>query len=182
MIGVILGGGITNRGKTPRDALSRVKKGLKLFKAGKIDSFVLSGGKTSQKFPKLSEAKLFRDYLLKHKVPKKKIILEEQSHSTLGNAVFCKKLFVKKKLPKKITVVTSDYHLNRALRAFKHIFGKGYTIVGVKSKPFIVHKIQNAFAELESEGLDQLFLSQIAKGKHQKAEKLLYMNKNRHKY
>jgi uncharacterized SAM-binding protein YcdF (DUF218 family) len=182
MIGVILGGEITNRGKISKDALSRVKKGLKLFKQDKINKFVLSGGFTNQKFPKLSEAKLFKDYLIKHGVPKNKIILEEESKSTLGNAVYCKKLFVKKKLAKRITLITSDYHMGRALGLFKHVFGKQYKITPVRSKPFLAYKIQNMFAELESYGVDELFLAKVPQGKHEKAEKLLYLNKNKHKY
>tara|TARA_Y100000310_G_scaffold171085_1_gene171237 strand:+ start:1747 stop:2295 length:549 start_codon:yes stop_codon:yes gene_type:complete len=181
MIGVILGGSITNKGKIPKDALSRVKKGLKLFKKGQVDFFMVSGGFMSQKFPRLSEAKLFKDFLVKHGVPKSKIIMENRSRDTLGNAIFCKKIFIKKKLEKNITLITSDYHLKRALSVFRHIFGKRYKIVGVKSKPFIIHKVQNAFAELESYGLDEFFLSQVPEGKHQKAEKLLYLQHNMYK-
>ena len=82
--------------------------------------------------------------------------------------------FCEKKLDKDIVLITSDYHMSRALGVFKHIFGEKYKFTVVKSRPFIVHKVQNMFAELESYGLDDFFLSQIAKGKHQKAEKLLY--------
>jgi len=171
--GILLGGGITNKGKISADALTRSKVALKLLQKNKIQKLVLSGGFTNKQFPKLSEARLFVKYFTKKGINRKKLILEEKSKDTLGNAIYCKKLFVKEKLLKKIILITSNYHMSRSLTVFQHVFGEEYSFIGKKSKPFIVHKIQNQLKEMESTGLDDLFLSQFKSGDHKKAEKLL---------
>ena len=51
--------------------------------------------------------------------------------------------------------------------------GDEHDFIGKKSKPFILHKIQNQLEEMESSGLDDLFLSQFKSGDHKKAERLL---------
>ena len=173
VIGILLGGGITNRGKISSDALSRAKVAFKLLQKDEIQELVLSGGFTNKRFPRLSEARLFTRYFTKKKISRKRLILEEKSKDTLGNAIYCKKWFVKQKLPKEIVLITSNYHLSRSLKVFQHIFGKEYSFIGKKSKPFIVHKIQNQLKEMESTGLDDLFISQFKSGDHKKAEKLL---------
>ena len=173
VIGILLGGGITKKGKIPADALTRAKVALKLLQKNETQKLVLSGGFTSKQFPKLSEARLFIRYFTKKGISRRKLILEEESKDTLGNAIYCKKLFVKQKLPKQIVLITSNYHLKRSLTVFQHIFGKSYKFSGKKSRPFIVHKIQNQLKEMESTGLDDLFISQFKSGDHRKAEKLL---------
>ncbi len=173
VIGILLGGGITKKGKIPADALTRAKVALKLLQKNEIQKLVLSGGFTSKKFSKISEARLFTRYFTNKGISKKKIILEEESKDTLGNAIYCKKLFVKQKLSKQIILITSNYHLKRSLVVFQHIFGKPYKFVGKKSRPFIIHKIQNQLKEMESTGLDDLFISQFKPGDHRKAERLL---------
>jgi uncharacterized SAM-binding protein YcdF (DUF218 family) len=173
-LGILLGGGITKEGKLPHDTLRRIKKTHFLLKQEKLNKIILTGGYTSKNHPKLSEAKLMQTNLLAQGIKRTQLILDEQAKDTLGNAIFSKKLCLTHNLPKKITLITSNYHMSRALRIFQHIFGKSYTFHAVKSKPFILHKIQNSLQELESDGLDQLFLSQVKVGDHRKAEKLLF--------
>ena len=173
VIGILLGGGITKKGKISADALTRAKVALKLLQKKEIQKLVLSGGFSNKKFPRLSEARLFTRFFIKKGIGKKKLILEEKSKDTLGNAIYCKKLFIKEKLPKKIILITSNYHLQRSLKVFQHIFGNEHGFIGKKSKPFILHKIQNQLEEMESSGLDDLFLSQFKSGDHKKAERLL---------
>ena len=72
--GILLGGGITNKGKISADALTRSKVALKLLQKNKIQKLVLSGGFTNKQFPKLSEARLFVKYFTKKGINRKKLI------------------------------------------------------------------------------------------------------------
>ncbi len=171
--GILLGGGINKRGKLPHDPKTRVEKAYHLLKEGYIDSLVLSG-KCSYGNPKLSEAELYFNYLTERGIPKEKLIIEKESRDTIGNAVYSKKIFLKKKLPqKKIVLITSDYHIKRALMIFTHIFGNEFSFVGISSKPFILHKISLMLREFECKELDNLVLSKVKIGDHNKAEELI---------
>ena len=178
-LGILLGVGISKKGTLSHEAKTRVKKAYKLFKKNKINKLILSGGFTSRTYPKISEAKAYQQYLIKKGIKRNQLILEERSKDTIGNAIYSKKVINKNKLnksknkQKEITLITSNYHLDRALRVFQHIYGKNYTFIPVKSRPKLLHKIQNMLAEMESVGLDHLFLTQIKKGDHRKAETLL---------
>ena len=72
VIGILLGGGITKKGKIPADALTRAKVALKLLQKNEIQKLVLSGGFTSKKFSKISEARLFTRYFTNKGISKKK--------------------------------------------------------------------------------------------------------------
>ena len=129
-VGIVLGGGISN-GSLTANAKTRIQKALQLLRENKIQMLILSGKKSSSK---RTEARLYYEYLVKNDVCKKSLlILEEKSEDTLGNAVCSKEIIVKKKLPKNIVVITSDYHLDRAIMLFKKIFGKGYHVTGIGS-------------------------------------------------
>ena len=63
--------------------------------------------------------------------------------------------------------------MKRSLMVFQHIFGEKYSFETVTSRPKLRHKVQNMLAEMESEGIDDVFLSQIKSGDHRKAARLL---------
>lgn len=172
-IGVVLGGGTSSkRSRLPYDPKTRIKKALQLLKNNQIQKLILSG-KCSYGNPKTTEAKLYQEYLIKQGVNKNKLILEEQSRDTIGNAVYSKKIIIKQKLPKTIIVITSNYHLKRALMIFKHIFGEEYKIIGVSSKPILLHVLLRSFNEWKKQEIDKLLLAEVPIGDHNKAEKFI---------
>ena len=171
-IGVVLGGGISKRGKLLYDSKTRIKKELQLLKTNKVQKLILSG-KCSYGNRKTTEAKLYQEYLVKRGVNRDKLILEEQSTDTIGNSVYSKKIIIKQKLPKNIVVVTSNYHLKRALMVFKHIFGKEFNITAVSSKPILLHVLLRKFKEWEKKEIDALLLAEVPIGDHNKAEKFI---------
>ncbi len=180
-VGIVLGHCLNPKCELDPDARSRIVKAYKLLKEGKVNRLILSGGFTKKDCPKVSEAKVFSKWLQKCGIKKSALILEEKSKDTLGNAIFSKQklLELQKKLDRKnvsneIYLITANYHLRRSVGIFKHIFGTKYSFVGIKSKPKILHRVRNALAEFESEGLDIFFLSQVKVGDHKQAEKLLY--------
>ena len=171
-IGIVLGGGISKRNKIPYDSKTRIRKALKLLKKNKIQKLILSG-KCSYGVSKKTEAKLFQDFLIKRGINNNKLLLEENSRDTIGNAVYSKKIVIKHKLPKNIVVITSNYHLSRALMIFKHVFGNEYNITGVSSRPILPHFFLKKFKEWEKKEVNRLLLLKVPIGNHVKAEKLI---------
>lgn len=171
-VGILLGNEISRKGTLSHEALTRVKKAHALLKKGEIETLVLTGGHRNHLKPKVSEARLYWRYLTSKGISRKKLILEEESKETLGNAIFSKKLVTQQK-SKSLVLITSNYHMKRSLMVFQHIFGNKYSFESVTSRPKLRHKVQNMLAEMESEGIDDIFLSQIKKGDHRKAKKLL---------
>ena len=66
-----------------------------------------------------------KHYLInKYHLNQNKIIEEPRSRDTVGDAIFCR-LFLNKYFDQitDLTIVTSDYHVNRALKIFQFVFG-----------------------------------------------------------
>lgn len=87
-------------------ALLQKKTGLPLL---------LSGGRPFSLEPEASSA---ANYLIERGVPLKAIITESESRDTLENALYSRKLCAAKGF-KRVILLTSAYHMPRALRAFK---------------------------------------------------------------
>ena len=100
--------------------------------------------------PPLSEAKSMKKYMVSAGIPKKAIVLEEDSMDIVGNAYFTKKNILKPKKWKNIILITSDFHMRRTKIIFDFILGKDYKIKYVKAPSKInILKLINKF-KLES--------------------------------
>ena len=172
-IGILLGGGISNTKNVPYDAKKRAIKAYKMFKKNKIQKLIISGGYTNKKYPKISEAQLLFKFLTQKGIDKKRLILEEKSKDTIGNAIYSKKIIIKQKLSKDITIITSNYHMKRSLLVFHHIFGKGYQFTPAKSFPFSRKIITKTIKEFGYIKATKIILLQIPLGDHRKAETVL---------
>jgi uncharacterized SAM-binding protein YcdF (DUF218 family) len=105
----------------------RVEKGSQVFKQENCDYLVLSGGKVDPEASK-SEASTMKEYV--EDVPNEKIILENRSKGTIGNAFFTRRILESREIDvDKIFVVTSCYHRKRGEYIFEQVFGK--TLVDV---------------------------------------------------
>jgi uncharacterized SAM-binding protein YcdF (DUF218 family) len=169
-LGIVLGGGITKRGKIPLNAKTRIRKALKLLKNNTIQKLILSG-KAAYENPKKTEAKLFQEYLLKKGINKNRLILEEKSTDTITNALYSKKIVIKNKLSKEIILITSDYHMERSLMIFRHVFGEKYQITGKPSITLRLHRKLKFIEWEKKEFIKALFLP-IHLGDHKKIEKI----------
>ena len=126
-IAIILGG-VTKTNLEPRDRVhfdrgaDRVVHPLFLYKMGKIDKFLVSGGTGRLINAKYSEAPSLAMALEIFGVPKEQIIIEDQSRNTRENAIFSKKIIDSLyNKPPKILVVTSAFHMPRSKRCFNKI-------------------------------------------------------------
>ena len=133
-IGIVLTG-ITNLKKYPQDrtyfnkGADRIYHAVMLYKMKKINKILITGGNISFSDNGISEAETLKEYLLFSGVVDSDIILESSAKNTHQNATFTKQLLEEMKLEnKKLILITSAYHINRAKRCFDK--------VGVKTTPF----------------------------------------------
>ena len=127
---IVLAGGINSDGSLPNIPKYRVEKGVELYKQ-KVAPFLLMSGSWSfmlDYVPPTTEAKAMRDYAIKLNVPEDKILLEEKSNDTIGNAYFTKVDFLIPKNWKNVCVVTSEFHMERTKYIFKKVLGPEYDI------------------------------------------------------
>ncbi|MGB9736212.1 MAG: YdcF family protein [bacterium] len=120
---VVLGGGIHSNapdlegsGSPTGDALHRLVYAYRLYRIQPLPIIVSSGkGFKCQK----SEAPVMKRYLVQMGVRDRDIFMDEKSRNTYENALDVKNV-CEKILCKKIILITSAYHMKRAIYAFKH--------------------------------------------------------------
>jgi len=128
-IGIVLGPFIYREENKPNEellkykAIDRLSQAIELYKKGKFEKMLLSGGDT--------EMEVTRIFLLKEGIPCEDLLFEDQSSNTYENALFSKQLLDKKNYPsKRILLITSAYQMRRAKKCF--------AAVGLSVTPFSV--------------------------------------------
>lgn len=127
----ILGGGIDKNGNLSSAVINRLDIACKYLKESKNTIAVVTGGRVD--FLPYPEAPEMKNYLIKNGIDKDRILCESKSQDTIQNFIYSLNLtsqtFNKSLsdiLQSRIIVVTSDFHLARALRIAKRI---GFTNV-----------------------------------------------------
>lgn len=133
-VGIVLTG-ITNTQKTPQDRIhmtegaDRLLHALMLYRQGKIEKILITGGNVSITGKVYeSEAKKLKQILLQENVPVSDIITEEKARNTRENALFTKEILEKRFSKKRYVLITSGFHMRRALACFQ--------CVGIAVTPF----------------------------------------------
>lgn len=125
-IGIILTGGTINDDKLPKENIflgissDRIGQAVELYKRGKINKILVSGGMIkilgeTQK----NEVEEIAKYLIISGVPKENIFLETKAQNTRENAVNCSKILKKQFANQRYILITSGFHLERAIGCFK---------------------------------------------------------------
>jgi len=76
-----------------------------------------------------TEAKVMADIIAAQGISAKRLLLEDQSFDTLGNAIFTVDRYLKGKKGGTLYVITSPFHMERALYLFRHALGSGWTVI-----------------------------------------------------
>lgn len=113
---VVLGGGAYSTGVLKEDSMKRLLTAFILHKKYGLP-IVLSGGSPIGSLP---EAEIMKELLEELGVDKKNIITEVKSRDTLENALYLKEIS-KKHGFKKVILITSAYHMPRAVEAYKKV-------------------------------------------------------------
>ena len=114
----VLGSGAYNKNTLDGDSLNRLYAGFKLYKRYKIP-VIVSGGYAAST---VSVAEAMRNILLEIGVPKSYVITEDESNDTYHNARYVLRICGRRGL-KRIILVTSAYHMPRAMFLFNEVKG-----------------------------------------------------------
>jgi uncharacterized SAM-binding protein YcdF (DUF218 family) len=97
--------------------------GIALFKAGKAQKLVFTGGKMPWDKAKKTEGEVLKEYAISNGIPSDKILVTKDVEKTADEAVAVKELISPSK---SIILVTSAFHMYRAKRLFEK---QGYEVI-----------------------------------------------------
>jgi uncharacterized SAM-binding protein YcdF (DUF218 family) len=100
--------------------------GIELFKAGKAQKLVYTGGKMPWDKAKKTEGEVLKEYAISNGIPSEKIFITKEVENTADEAVAVKELISPSK---RIILVTSAFHLYRAKRLFEK---QGFEVIPYK--------------------------------------------------
>jgi len=100
--------------------------GIALFKAGKAQKLIFTGGKMPWDKAKKTEGEVLKEYAISNGIPSKKILVTKDVENTADEAVAVKELISPSK---KIILVTSAFHMYRAQRLFEK---QGFIVIPYK--------------------------------------------------
>lgn len=134
-VGVVLTGNmITPDVKYPENlhlkgSGDRLWQALRLYQNGQIENILISGGDIGLiNKSKLLEIDIARNYLIANGVPKEHILTDRKSRNTYENALFSKEIIEKRFQEEPILLITSAFHMKRALGCFRK--------QGIEATPF----------------------------------------------
>ena len=112
---IIHGSGLINGDKVSKLLKDRLDKAVEVYHRGTgTPKLIPSGGKGSDE--SISEAEAMKRYLMEKGIPETDIIEEDKSTTTFENLMFSRKIIDSAGGSKKTALVTSNYHVYRALR------------------------------------------------------------------
>jgi len=100
-------------GSTNSHFITRTVAAAKLYKAGKVNYLLISGNANNRGF---NEPIGMKEAIVKLGVPEGKIVVDTVGTRTIDSIINAKQIFALKKL----TVVTDDFHMHRALFLCQH--------------------------------------------------------------
>ena len=154
-VGIVMGGGTVtydfeNKRRIYRNNIDRVLQALELYKMGKIDNILLSGGAGNLVFRNMLEAELLKKFLVNIGVDKQDILIDTVSDNTFQNAVYCSKILRENNLvDEKILLITSAIHMRRSIACFEK--------QGIKVEPYSTNK----YAGIRRYQFEHLFIPKI---------------------
>lgn len=98
----------------------RFIQGIRLLSTGKVKRILISGGNGTLNPREFSEGKWVKEQLKQLNYPDSLILVEWKSRNTLENARFSAELLKQQHLPPPYLLVTSGFHMRRALMIFEH--------------------------------------------------------------
>ena len=128
----------------------RLFQALRLYKLGRVDKIIFTGGSGSVEFPEKKEGLYIHKYLMEIQVPDSAVIIESESKNTYENAIFTKKIIDTLHLHSKFLLVTSAFHMPRAMAVFKKA---GYANL----TPYITNKVSG----IRRYSFDHLFIPSV---------------------
>lgn len=134
-IAVVLGGGLRENGRPTASTLARANAAAELA-LGRADlAIIVSGSHGDGPKPARTEAQYMADRLVECGVASSRIFLEDESRDTITNAAFVAERYLAGLEPRPLLIVTSPFHLERALATFALVLGPAWPLEGIASAP-----------------------------------------------
>ncbi len=148
-IGIVLGGGMITVDKesntlTFRDNVDRIMQALSLYKNGRINKILISGGSGSLIYRNMKESQLLKEYLVDIGIPANNIIIETESDNTYENARNTSEILKNEYPGSTCLLITSAIHMRRA----RACFNKSDVIVSIYPTNTITAKRRYQFSHL----------------------------------
>jgi vancomycin permeability regulator SanA len=124
VIAVVLGSGLQKDGKPSPVTTIRAHEAAQLASEVKLDKLILSGSQAADSIMAHSTteaaemAAIIRQDLGSNTPP---LACEDKSLDTLGNAIFTARLFLATEKPGTLWIVTSPFHMERAIYLFERV-------------------------------------------------------------
>jgi uncharacterized SAM-binding protein YcdF (DUF218 family) len=135
-LAVVLGGGLSDGAPHPL-TVTRARRAAGLAAARPTTGLILSGSRSGYEdpAPRRSEARLMADVIVAAGVEARRLALEDESRDTVGNAVLTAARYLRGIPPRPLALVTSPFHMPRALYIFSHVLGRSWTIEATPCEP-----------------------------------------------
>jgi uncharacterized SAM-binding protein YcdF (DUF218 family) len=120
-VGIVLGGYVHYNSSAPEDRLNlnerpnRLIQAIQLYHSGKIKKILLSGAAGTILDPRLEEDPQLTGFLMEAGIPEQDIWVEPRSKNTFENIRFSKELIREQSPDANILLITSAFHIRRAL-------------------------------------------------------------------
>jgi uncharacterized SAM-binding protein YcdF (DUF218 family) len=82
-----------------------------------------------------SEAEVMAAVLRREGIAPERVLLEDESRDTVGNALLTSARYLRGVPPRPLTIVTSPFHMERSLFIFRAVLGPRWTVNGHTSTP-----------------------------------------------
>lgn len=128
-IAVVLGAGLTGDGGPTETTLARADAAASLAR-GRDVAFIASGSHGDEPAPKHTEAYFMAEHLAARGIPRSRIFLEDESRDTVGNAALVAERYLADITPRPLVIVTSPFHVARALAIFAMVLGPAWPLMG----------------------------------------------------
>jgi len=139
---VVHGAGLTPQEELTEKAAQRMDTAISAWQDGIAPNMVVSGGYSFMLDtpPSVSEASVMSRYAVNGGVSEENIYIEDESLDTIGNALFTKTRIVVPNGWENLMVVTSESHLPRTLRIFRHVMGDDFNVQGIPAPEHVTSK------------------------------------------
>lgn len=130
-IAVVLGSGLEADGSATPVTEIRAKTAADLLATKGRMKIICSGSRSLDDKGEhgATEAQVMADIIAAQGISPKRTLLEDQSFDTLGNAIFTVDRYLRNKKGGTLYVVTSQFHMERALYLFRHVLGPRWMVV-----------------------------------------------------
>ncbi len=171
---IVLGHGMDRHGVPDYETQKRLNKAYEIYRDGGFVQKILLSGWAYRSDVKISLAQAMAKYLNHHcDVPILQTLISSDARDTVGDAYFSKIKIQTLGKNKRICVVTSDYHQERAQLIFNFIYGKSFKItlvqihflessmdVKIKSEHISLQMFQKTFSGINA-GDDNAIFSRL---------------------